>query len=169
MTRSPQTEPRAAGGWAARLFGWAVVAAVLAVVIAALVVIGTPAQERKRKADHQRVEDLIALSSAIDLYYREKKVLPEALSRLPTRPDTPELHTTNVATGKPYGYRKLAATGYELCTTFDTESSQDLEVVRGAADWDPVNRPFWRHAAGAKCFQFDARDKARNGSTGMGR
>ena len=122
-----------------------VVIVVVAAVAAGLVISGSPGEQRRLRADDERVADLQRLSNVIGRYYRETESLPGDLATLlngwisqeiPRDPDTDQ----------PYGYELLAETAYRLCADFALESR-------------PTRQPeFWDHGPGRQCFAFDYSD-----------
>jgi hypothetical protein len=114
---------------------------VILVVAAAFMVLGPPNRERAEALDRQRVADVRrAAEDLADRYTATKQSLPDRLSDPKRDP----------VTGRPYGYRRVDATHYELCATFDRRSpkSEDPVLDDGA---------FWRHSAGRACYEFDVR------------
>jgi hypothetical protein len=126
-----------------RVAGTATAVVVAGAVIAGLWLVGSPDQERLRRLDARRVDDLQGLVRAVDLYYRNNDSLPgeletlvdgRTLSRLPLDP----------VTEAPYEYRQISADEYELCADFSLRSQ---EAVAG---------DFWFHDAGRRCYSLDA-------------
>ena len=115
---------------------------VVAAVVAGIIVLGAPSEERARRLDARRVTDLRQLSQAIVYYHQQRDRLPASLEELST------FETVNVATRDPvrgdtYGFHVVDATRFEVCATFD-RSSQEERATR--AD------EFWAHRAGVQCF-----------------
>lgn len=124
------------------------IVAVAAAVVAGLLVAGSPAEQRLRRLDERRVNDLRFLASAADRYFEREEKLPAELdelvdglffTRVPTDP----------ATRQPYEYRIVGPRQYELCAAFDRPSRPEL------AD------DFWAHDAGLRCFSFTVTQSAR--------
>jgi hypothetical protein len=63
-----------------------VIAVVVAVVTGGIILIGSPTQERMRRLDAQRVADLRAVASAVDLYWTRHGSLPPSLEELSKEP-----------------------------------------------------------------------------------
>jgi hypothetical protein len=130
----------------AQLAGTAVTVAVAAAVIAGIYVLGSPLEERARRLDDRRVEDLSGISQALDVYWTRQSSLPASLDRL--RPETgANVTTVDPATGAPYEYRALEGGKYELCASFEGESRETARRV---------NAVFWTHRAGRQCFEREA-------------
>lgn len=139
-----------------KIFVGVVVAAVVTVVVVGLWISGSPAQERARRIDQQRLSDLQAISYAVDAYWNTNdKNLPGSLEDLQSTRDFSVPSIVDPATGQPYEYRQVTATGtYELCAVFETESRADAQTpgYRG------VFGPFWDHGIGRTCYQLEVRD-----------
>ena len=96
--------------------------AVVAISVAAgLVLVGSPSEERARKLDERRVEDLRRLSSAVDLYRSRRGSLPASLTEASR--ETGDAQTEgDPVTGRPYPYQVVGADTYELCAGFQRSS-----------------------------------------------
>ena len=114
---------------------------VILVVAAAFMVLGSPSRERAEALDRQRIADLRREAQDLAERYKATSALP------PGRLSDPK---HDPVSGRAYGYRRIAATKYELCATFQ-RSSAKIE--------DPVldDGTFWRHPPGEACYEFDAR------------
>jgi hypothetical protein len=126
---------------------------VLAIVVAMAVVrgimiIGSPGEERTRRLDARRVEDLGRISRSIEIYYMRHQRLPESLEQLSKEPGLSGI-PRDPESGVAYPYRGLDADGYELCGTFARESG----AVRPA--------DVWSHGAGVQCFTLKAKPATR--------
>lgn len=123
-----------------QVFFGAVTAIVIAAIIAALVLIGSPSEQRKLRFDEHRVQDLIIIESEVRHYWTTHDELPTGLGSLVRPgvrlPDDPQ-------TGKPYEYKALGDMRYELCARFETDTS----------DAPPWQGPAWRHGVGRTCFE----------------
>jgi len=126
-----------------RIAAWAGTVVVAVAVIAGLVVIGTPGEQRLVRLDLARVADLRSLSMMANLEWNKRHELParaeelvdgQSMTRLPLDPESHQ----------PYEYRVTEAERFEVCATFSRRS-------RAEDDND-----FWFHEAGHRCFQFTA-------------
>jgi len=130
-------------------------AAVVVAVIVALLVIDGPATERTQRIDARRIDDLRALSEALDCAWSRDPALGLSGSledivagvdeeigagRLPwsCRPGA----LVDPETGAAYVYRRLASDRYELCATFG----------RPSPEAEPSSPDPWAHGAGEVCF-----------------
>jgi len=140
-----------------KIFVGIVVAAVVTVTVIGLWISGSPAQERARRIDAQRVRDLQSISYAVDAYWNSNdKNLPGTLTDLQNTRDYSVPSIVDPVTGAEYEYRQVTASGnYELCATFETDSAQDATTpgYRGSEFG-----PFWDHAVGRTCYQLEVHD-----------
>lgn len=122
-----------------------VIAIVAVAVVAGLIVSGSPAEQRRLRADDRRISDLQRLSSSIQGYYVNAEKLPPNLetlvngwmrSAIPLDPETDE----------EYLYEIVGDASYRLCAEFARDSRP--------------NRPrdFWTHGSGRHCYAFDYSD-----------
>jgi hypothetical protein len=130
---------------------------VIGFVAVALLIVPPPWEQRKRNLDQQRVQDLAAISNAVEQYRRANGSMPPGLDALlPTR-RFPPLHLADPTTSVPYEYITEGDRNYKLCATFDTETSEsDMGSWYGAADW--------RHERGRQCFSLSLPARPTNSS-----
>ena len=136
-----------------RLFAVAAIAAVCVSVAVGLKLLGSPSEERARKLDDRRVEDLQRLATAVDLYRTRGGHLPGSLEEV--RRDLPNDTPRDPVTEQPYAYRPIGADGYELCADFQKASEADRGYGGSAG------MGFWSHPAGRQCFELKSRDVVR--------
>jgi hypothetical protein len=108
---------------------------------------GSPADQRLVAFDDRRSEDLEAIARVIRNRWTaargEKPALPQTLRELP---ESATLRLYDPVTGEPYRYAPQGGQRYELCGTFQTDTTGE-----------PVpRRLFRRHPAGYHCFAVDA-------------
>lgn len=129
-----------AGRWIAIVAG----IVVLAAVIAAIAVMGSPSQQRLMRLDERRVDDLGRIAMAIDAYHKEHGRPPASLAALAAEPGVrlPQ----DPESRQPYGYEVLGKAEYRLCAQFDTDTAE-------ATDPQPWLRAPWVHGAGRQCFK----------------
>ena len=129
-----------------QLVGGLLVVAASAAVVAGILVVGSPAEERTRRLDRRRVEDLAAMASSVDLFWTRHSRLPASLEELRREPGASE-PAGDPMTNAPYEYRVSSDRAFELCARFEGDSARD-----------PVARSgFWSHGAGLHCFRREAR------------
>jgi hypothetical protein len=125
--------------------------AVLAVTASGLFFSGSPREARLRQLDERRVEQLRALSGAIEAFARARGRVPDSLAVLLRLPDTFGAETLrDPASGRPFEYRALDSLRYELCAEFQLDDTKPEApgAVRPRSE-------FWKHPAGRHCFTFE--------------
>jgi len=120
----------------------------LVIVVASAVgmgitMLGPPSEERARRLDDRRVEDLRRIASSVHLFQTRHDRLPASREDLSREPGV-ILETPDPVTDEPYAYRIIDSMTYELCAVFDRESSESRAVG------------FWSHGAGRQCFTLKA-------------
>jgi hypothetical protein len=130
----------------AGVMGIVVTVVVAVAIVAGVFLLGSPAEERARRLDGRRVQDLSEISRAVDVYWTRRASLPATLQalRAETGADTT---VTDPGTNAPYEFRAVEGPKYELCAVFEAES--------GASDRE-VGAAFWSHRSGRQCFERDA-------------
>lgn len=127
-----------------------VVAFVAIVVGVGLWVLGSPAEERRRRLDERRVEDLREIAAAVDAYWTRTGAQPESLEALAGWQGL-QAPRTDPDTGEPYAYRPAGPNRYELCATFAREDPGPEPRRRYE-----LGPSFWHHGAGRHCFDLEA-------------
>lgn len=120
---------------------------VLATVAGAIVVMGSPTEQRRMRIDERRVDDLRQVEAAARAFRADTGALPDTLDALDARPGV-ALDVSDPETGSRYEYRKTGADAFELCATFITDTATRREAKRRWQD------PHWVHGAGRHCFTF---------------
>jgi len=121
------------------------IAIVIAAIVGGLMVLGPPAEQRERRMDDKRVEDLAAIGRAADLYQSRHGELPPSLGQMEQEAGS-ALSTHDPGTQRLYEYRVLGSDKYELCAEFKRDSTR-----RASGPGD-----FWYHGAGRRCFVLGA-------------
>ena len=107
-----------------------------------------PSEQRLLRADQKRIQNVQQLANQINMeYQRHIKQLPSELTSVQKSSFKDPL------TGKALEYATKSATRYAICTTFSRAVPKDDENSAFA---------FWDHAAGYKCFEFDASEQVPN-------
>ncbi len=127
-----------------------IIAICLAVVVIAMIIVGvsvldSPAQERLRRLDERRVDDMRELSYELDFYWTREGTLPPSLEQLSSEPGV-FVELSDPETGLPYEYRVLSSNTYELCAVFALET---------AAEQDRFYKDVWSHGPGRQCFELE--------------
>ena len=119
---------------------------VVVAVVAGIVVVGSPAEQRTQRLDERRIGDLASIAQAADLYWSRHAQLPTSLNELTSEPGT-RLRTNDPETNAAYEYRRLDASFFEVCAQFQRPSQQDSVAVDR----------YWLHGTGRQCFRRKAR------------
>ena len=132
-------------GIGGRLLAGVAVIVVAAAIAGGLRLAGSPGQERQRRLDARRVDDLVEIGRAVDVHHARQAALPRRLADLVDVAGSLDL--ADPATRQPYEYRVIDPRRYELCATFQRASEPE------GSDY----RAFWRHGTGRQCFQLNVR------------
>ncbi|MEK7562783.1 MAG: DUF5671 domain-containing protein [Patescibacteria group bacterium] len=124
-------------------------------IVYGLFMAGSPATERDRRIDGQRLSDIRVIADAtLSIVYgndRWSKPIPAPVSSLKPLPSSLEVIVRETVDqrvpstdpeGIPYEYIVEDSTHFSVCTTFNYE---DMEQYA----------PFWDHPAGSHCYTFD--------------
>ena len=124
-------------------------------VIAGFFVIGTPAAQRERKFDEQRVQDLQTLQGQIVYFWQQKERLPQNLDELRDSisgfvpPLDPRTQTS-------YEYTVLGDLSFELCAVFERTSMStppfSKEQRPAALGYFGLKSQTWEYKVGRTCF-----------------
>jgi hypothetical protein len=117
------------------------IAVVIGTIAGALVLIGSPAEQREYRMDERRVRDLRLVADSVNLYWTRRGRLPASLDEIAREFGVP---AADPAGGAPYAYRAIADDSYELCATFVRDSS--------TSPGGPAAVDFWSHGRGRQCF-----------------
>jgi len=127
------------------------VVAVLAVVIVGVTLLDSPAQERLRRLDERRLDDLRSITCKLDIYWTREGTLPSSLEELADEPGV-FIELYDPESGQPYEYRVLSSNTYELCAQFSRDTAEER---------DRFYRENWSHGPGRHCFELEAQDVER--------
>jgi hypothetical protein len=130
-----------------RIFAVVSTAAVGLAIAAGFWVLGTPGRQREIAADRQRLQDMVAIAQRLHDRYT---TADSDNYQLPATLEVAELGNDPL-TNQPYEYGRLGDRTFELCATFDTDSSTHRLQER-------QNNPEaeqWQHPEGRHCFEFD--------------
>jgi hypothetical protein len=135
-----------------RLPTFAAIAAIIfvaIVIVASFRVMGTPGEQRLRRLDERRTDDLNRVSEAIQLYWTRHQRLPASLDEV-ERDQNADVARRDPVTQQPYEYRVDGAKAYSLCAQFDRPSLRDAGYYATT----------WAHGAGRQCFGRAPRQEA---------
>ena len=130
---------RPAGRWFLVVAGLAVVAS----LVAAIAVIGSPARQREQRMDEARVRTLERIASEVERYAAAERHLPVSLDVLAQWSPAVGRDWRDSPDARAIDYRIVDARRYELCAVFAAAQPDD----GGAPMFDE-----WRHPAGRHCF-----------------
>lgn len=141
-----------------KYFAFSIIGVVVIVLGVSLFFVGSPMQERERKFDVTRVNDLASIQSNIVEFYRVKKTVPSQLAEL--KDDVRNVQVpVDPKTKASYEYVKKDDVSFTLCAEFAMESDdQDLSLSH------PMYYPYekgpymgggdvWKHGLGRVCFE----------------
>ena len=123
-------------------------AAVIIAVVTGLRVLGPPSEERARRLDKRRLEDLQGIERATNLYWTRREHLPASLDELAAEAGA-NISAREPATARLYDYRVIDPKTYELCGNFQRDSVEQPSRLAG---------DFWSHGVGKQCFQLKVKE-----------
>jgi hypothetical protein len=136
-------------------------AIILAVVILMFIIIGfsvfgSPRAQKLIRYDTERLEDLQNLQWQVINYWQTEGFLPQSLDEMALKARYIDI-PADPQTGEPYKYRNLGNMTFELCATFNKESSENnlnprLAMPVYEKDFYLQNSD-WSHGAGEQCFE----------------
>jgi len=137
-----------------KILAWILSLVVLASVVSGFFIIGTPAEQRDRRFDEERVGDLQVLQGEIINYWIQKEALPAVLDDLQDSisgfvpPEDP-------ATDSAYEYYVTEDLSFELCAVFETSSKDFGSGYKGGRYASPHEsfQQNWEHEAERTCFE----------------
>ena len=135
-----------------RIFAIVATTAVVCGLAAGFWVVGTPGRQRLVNADRRRLQDIRRIAQ--NLYWKAQEqngyTLPESLPENDLARDP--------LTDRPYEYRRLTESAYQLCAEFGTDSS--TYPLQNRSSDAGANR--WEHPQGNHCFDFDVTEQPPN-------
>jgi hypothetical protein len=129
---------------------WLAIAAsavVLATLVAAMLVMGSPEAQRESRLDRKREQDMGRIARAIDSRTAAGKPLPADLASLAREPGR-RLSIADPATAAPYAYAITGDHRYRLCAVFTTDTAEESR-----RQWIDQQ---WLHGPGRHCFDRKA-------------
>jgi len=136
-----------------KILVWLVSAVVLTSIVIGFFIIGTPATQRDRRFDDQRVGDLQMLQDRIVNYWTQKEELPDQLSQLEDS-ISGFIVPTDPKSKQPYEYAVIDPLSFELCADFSIPSQNFNSLDKNSRSY-PIYDSFqqnWEHEAGRACF-----------------
>ncbi len=139
----------------AKYFAWVTGVLVLAVIIGAFIIVGSPNSARLVQFDQQKISDLQGIQYQIVNYWQRKETLPNTLSDL-NDPISGYIAPQDPQSKANYEYNIKDETNlsFELCATFNKEGNDQYSpqatpvsvIGKGSAD-------NWTHVSGRVCFK----------------
>lgn len=131
----------------------AIVLVVFAAMIAGFFVIGSPAKQRDKKLDQERINNLYSIQDYIVNYWDLHEELPADLAEL--QEEYPYVRDMkDPLTKEPYEYNKVGELAFELCATFalaTEEQNGSYAYPRYFRNY--VEGDSWEHGEGRTCFE----------------
>lgn len=137
-----------------KYFVYTVIGIVVAAIIAGFFIVGSPKEERLRRFDERRVQDLQFLQSEIINYWLTKSRLPENVFAL--RDDIRGVAIPrDPQTGDEYRYEVKGSLTFSLCASFARPSVAPPGVPKPVRPIEPsyFGEENWQHGAGFICFE----------------
>ena len=116
---------------------------VIALIAVGFVIGGTPISVRDMAIDSTRISNFNSIQYAVENYYQTHNSLPQSLLDLPST-----LTTTDPQTQKPFDYKMVSQTNYQLCTVFSTDSKSNSQLV------DTYSASTDQHKKGYDCITY---------------
>ncbi|MCF8383696.1 MAG: hypothetical protein K9G39_08930 [Chlorobium sp.] len=104
---------------------------------------GSPFQQREKRFDERRVENLREIALSIDYFFSRYGSIPESLEQL-EKSGNIAIDITDPETDKIYDYEKISKATYRLCAVFSQHSEKNVDK-------------FLSHGAGKVCFVLNAK------------
>lgn len=118
---------------------------ILVSIILGFSILGSPKTQRLIRMDNQKIVDLQGLQRQVINYWQTKGSIPAEWSS----------QIIDQQSGKPYEYRKVGETSFELCADFNRESGVEdgNAVIRDVYNYATITKDEnWEHGAGRYCF-----------------
>jgi hypothetical protein len=137
-----------------KIFAFVVSVIVLITLIGGLASAGSPFNERLKRFDDRRTQDLHSIQSQITYYWQRKGALPETLNDL-NDPLSSYIVPKDPQTNEQYEYRRISENSFELCAEFSTSSRSDANDrgMRNSYPVDYYGDQSFTHDAGRTCFE----------------
>jgi len=126
---------------------------VITSIIMGFFIVGTPAQQRARRFDDQRIQDLQILQGQVIDYWQKKNVLPVGLINLEDN-ITGFIAPKDPGSKQTYEYIVNGPLAFELCATFSRSDIND-KLNKGSPYYAyPISayQQNWNHDVGRACF-----------------
>ncbi|MDD5626035.1 MAG: DUF5671 domain-containing protein [Patescibacteria group bacterium] len=140
-----------------KILAWVISGIILLSIVWGFFILGTPAAQRDRRLDEQRVGNLQEIQERIVNYWTQKEKLPQTLGELEDSisgfivPQDPESDAL-------YEYNITNPLSFELCATFNASSKNPKSISPIKSKSSPSLNQFgslqqnWDHETGRTCF-----------------
>ncbi len=137
----------------AKYVAGAVAAVILALVVGAFFIVGSPMQARLMQFDQQRLNDLQGIQYQVVNHWQQKGALPATLTDL-NDSISGYVAPTDPETNLPYEYniKNAANLNFELCAVFATDGNVNGKDIRVPAMYPREISQNWDHSIGRVCF-----------------
>lgn len=137
----------------AKVFAWASSLVILALVVGAFFIVGSPMKARSAQFDQQRTNDLQGIQYYVVNYWQGKGVLPNTLADL-SDSISGYVAPVDPQTKQPYEYsvKDAANLTFQLCANFNLEGDMNNPKPFMPAGYQGGISENWNHGAGRVCF-----------------
>ena len=135
-----------------KFFGTILLLLAFGSVVCGFFIVGTPATQRNRRFDEQRVSNLQMIQGQITNYWTQKGVLPTSTNDLQDNisgfvvPKDPENNSI-------YEYKVVDEYSFELCATFKTVGPDPVNISAQIYPPYDSNNQNWSHKVEHTCFE----------------
>jgi hypothetical protein len=131
---------------------------IVAAIVAGFVVLGSPRTQRLVKYDQTKISDLQNIASQVRYFYDTNKVLPQTLTEIAQGNAYGVGTYTDVQTSKPYVYKIINATTFEVCAVFNKDFKYNSGITSinepvTKSDEQGVVEVWGAYKAGESCFR----------------
>ena len=121
---------------------------IIAFIVIGFMIMGSPADQRARRFDEQRINHLQSIQHQVIAFYSQNERLPENLGEL-TNDVGGFVAPVDPATDNSYEYTALADKEFELCAVFaQTRTINTNDQFKTPSRYNEL----WNHGAGRACF-----------------
>ncbi len=143
----------------AKIFVWTMSCIALVAIIYGIVLVGTPSEQRAKRMDSQRINDLRNIQNeVVYTHWQNKGDIPSKLEEM-NDPISGFIVPTDPETKENYTYKKLSKNSFELCATFRTSASTTVNSISGKETSQAypygtrLENENWSHEATTTCFK----------------
>ncbi|MEK7567211.1 MAG: hypothetical protein AAB527_03715 [Patescibacteria group bacterium] len=136
-----------------KFFVWAVIIVVASSIVVGFFIVGSPATERMRRFDDDRLADLQNIQWQIVNFWQSKERFPKGLDEL--KDDVSGwVAPTDPETGSAYEYLPGEGYSFTLCANFSLPSENVIPPLsKEPYHADYFDDASWAHKAGLYCFE----------------